>query len=71
MKSEPAAEASPAAIATDTTADEVDVKSAPAENFESPVPSPTDAISTGESGNSVICIFLCYLIASTLIQYWC
>ncbi|VAI54232.1 unnamed protein product [Triticum turgidum subsp. durum] len=46
MKSEPAAEASPAAIATDTTADEVDVKSAPAENFESPVPSPTDAIST-------------------------
>ncbi|VAI54225.1 unnamed protein product [Triticum turgidum subsp. durum] len=49
MKSEPAAEASPAAIATDTTADEVDVKSAPAENFESPVPSPTDAISTGES----------------------
>ncbi|VAI42681.1 unnamed protein product [Triticum turgidum subsp. durum] len=49
MKSEPAAEASPAAIATDTTADEVDVESEPAENFDSPVPSPTDAISTGES----------------------
>uniref|UniRef100_A0A8R7UPU3 Uncharacterized protein n=1 Tax=Triticum urartu TaxID=4572 RepID=A0A8R7UPU3_TRIUA len=46
MKSEPAAEASPAAIATDTTADEVDVESEPAENFDSPVPSPTDAIST-------------------------
>ncbi|KAE8767062.1 Disease resistance protein RPP13 [Hordeum vulgare] len=45
MKSEPAAEASPAAIATDTTADGVDAESEPAENFESPVPSPTDAIS--------------------------
>ncbi|KAM3295768.1 hypothetical protein ACQJBY_038202 [Aegilops geniculata] len=50
MKSEPAAEASPAAIATDTTADEVDVESEPAENFESPVPSPTDAISTVQVG---------------------